>query len=75
MSTVLISIVLKARVLGFIVVVVNVSMTIMSGVAGSGAWGSGSVVSKAMVSRAIVLVSTVSKRSCRGLWWEGAAVR
>ena len=71
MSIVLISIVLKARVLGFIVVVVNVSMTIMSGAAGSGAWGSGSVVSKDMVSGAIVLVSTVSKRSCRGLWWEG----
>ena len=61
MSTVLISIVLKARVLGFIVVVVNVSMTFMSRVAESGAWGSRSVVSKAMVSRAIVLVSTVSK--------------
>ena len=64
----LISIVLKAGVLRFIVVVANVSMTIVSGAAGSGSWGSGSVVSKDMISGAVVLVSTVAKRSWRGLW-------
>ena len=53
--------------LGSVVVVSDVSMTIVAWAAGSGAWGSLSVVSGAMVLGTVVLVSVVSKRSCRGL--------